>query len=304
MSQSEIITALSWLSIATLGLIWGGTFLVIELALETTPPFWLASARIGFATLVTFFIWKVRGGRLWLTENRNWRALSLVGALSTAVPFMLLSWGQQFVTSGFAGVSMAAVALMVLPLAHFLIPGERLNLRKSLGFVIGFGGVALLIGGQVLESSGLALETPGRIACIGAAACYAVSSVFMRRLPPIDAIGLSAVPLLFGSFVVIPIAVVVEGTPPLPDLQTLGILAFLGLVPTAGANFLRVHTIRTAGPVFMSLTNYQVPIWSVALGALVLSEPLPSTLILALLLILTGVCLSQFPALKRLFLRH
>lgn len=301
MTMSNHITSKSWLSVAALGLVWGGTFLVIELALVTMTPFWIASARIGFAAVLTTLIWRAMGGRLWLSTDRAWGALLVVGALSTAVPFMLLSWGQQYVTSGFAGVSMATVALLVLPMAHFLVPGDAMTLRRAIGFLIGFGGVVILIGGQAFERSGAILETPGRIACVGAASCYAVSSVVMRRLPPIDPIGLAAMPLLIGSALVIPTAITVEGAPALPDLQTLGILAFLGLVPTAGANFLRVYVIRTAGPVFMSLVNYQVPLWSVLLGALLLAEPLPESLILALGLILTGLGVSQYGALSRLF---
>lgn len=289
--------------VAALGLTWGGTFLVIELALETLTPFWIAAARISIATLPTVLVWRVLGGKLWRTEERAWASLVCVGALSSAVPFMLLSWGQQFVTSGFAGVSMAAVALLVLPLAHFFVPGEQLTQRKALGFVIGFVGVVILIGGQAFSSTGVHLEPPGRIACVCAACCYAVSSVVMRRLPPIDPIGLAAVPLLFGSALIIPTAFMSEGIPPMPDARTIAILCFLGLVPTAGANFLRVWVIRTAGPVFMSLTNYQVPFWSVLLGAVFLSEPLPQSLLLALTLILAGVGLSQFSALKRVFVR-
>ncbi len=64
--------------------------------------------------------------------------------------------------------------------------------------------------------------------------------------------------------------------------KTLIILAFLGLVPTAGANLIRVLLIRSAGPVFMSLTNYQVPMWSVILGILVLGEPMHNSLFIAL----------------------
>ena len=243
------------------------------------------------------------GGKLWRTDEHAWISLIIVGGLSSAVPFMLLRWGQQFVTSGFAGVSMAAVALLVLPLAHFFVPGDRMTTRRLLGFLIGFVGVLILIGGQAFTSTGDRLETPGRIACLCAASCYAISSVVMRRLPPIDPIGLAAVPLIIGSAFVIPTAYLSEGPPPWPDARTLGILVFLGLVPTAGANFLRVWVIRTAGPVFMSLTNYQVPIWSVVLGGLFLSEPLPSSLILALVLILAGVGLSQYGALSRLFSR-
>ena len=198
---------------------------------------------------------------------------------------------------------MAAVALIVLPLAHFLVPGEGLSARKGIGFVIGFVGVCILIGGQAFESSGTALETPGRIACLGAATCYAVSSILMRRLPPVETIGLSTLLLLIGSCIVIPAALIVEGAPPMPDNKTLLVIVFLGLVPTAAANLLRVLVVRTAGPVFMSLVNYQVPVWSVVLGAAFLGEPLPSSLLLAMTLILTGVGLSQYGALTRLFRR-
>lgn len=287
--------------VAMLGLIWGGTFLVIELALQGITPLWLAAARISFAALLILVIWQAKGGKLWLSDERAWGSLIAVGALSTAVPFMLLSWGQQFVTSGFAGVSMAGVALLVLPLAHFFVPGEKMTTRRSIGFLIGFVGILVLIGAQAFESTGSNWEAAGRIACLSAASCYAVSSVIMRRLPAIDAIGLSAVPLLLGAALVVPLAFLAEGVPQMPNNRTLLILAFLGLVPTAGATFLRVYVIRTAGPVFMSLTNYQVPIWSVLLGALILGEPLPSSLLLALVLILSGVALSQYGALRRLF---
>jgi len=162
----------------------------------------------------------------------------------------------------------------------------------------------VLIGSQAFESTGAALELPGRLACVAAASCYAVSSILMRRLPAVDPIGLSAVLLIIGAAIVLPLAWMVEGPMPTPSAKTLWILAFLGLVPTAAANLLRVMVVRSAGPVFMSLTNYQVPLWSVLLGALILNEPLPPSLLGAMTLILTGVALSQYGALKRLFSRQ
>ncbi|MFZ5961944.1 DMT family transporter [Thalassococcus sp. BH17M4-6] len=304
MQNPPTITATSWLMVITLGLVWGATFMVIEIALTGITPFWLAAARIGFATLLTLAVWGARGFPLFLTTARPWGMLAFIGAFSSAIPFILLGWGQQFVTSGFAGVSMAAVALMVLPLAHFLIPGEAMTLRRLAGFLIGFAGVVILIGSQAFDSTGAALEPYGRLACIGAAACYAVSSVNMRLLPPIDPIGLAAVPMLFGTALVVPLAWTVEGPPPLPAPQTLLVLGFLGLVPTAGANLLRVLVVRSAGPVFMSLTNYQVPLWSVLLGVLILNEPARPGLLIAMILILAGVFISQWGALRRLFVRR
>ncbi|MHA7827097.1 MAG: DMT family transporter [Roseovarius sp.] len=297
------ITGKSWLMVATLGLVWGATFMVMAIALQGITPFWLAAARIGFATLLMVAFWGFRGFKLFAQpiEKSDIIRLAAIGALSSAVPFMLLSWGQQYVTSGFAGVSMAAVALGVLPLAHFMVPGERLSPRKVAGFVIGFIGVVVLIGGQAFESTGESLEFFGRAACLGAASCYALSSVQMRLLPEVDSIGLNAVTLMIGAVIVVSAAWAVEGAPPKIDRNTLYVLLFLGLVPTAGASLLRVLVIRSAGPVFMSLVNYQVPVWSVLLGALILSEPLPPSLLTALSLILCGVGLSQYGALKRLF---
>ena len=305
MDTTPNITARSWLMVAVLGFTWGGTFMVIEVALRGVTPFWLAAGRIGFASVLMLAIWGLRGFHLFKeTPSRTAIFTTLfVGAFSSAVPFILLSWGQQFVTSGFAGVSMATVSLIILPLAHFLVPGEQMSLRKAGGFVIGFVGVCVLIGSQAFEATGANLETPGRIACFAAALCYATSSVLMRKLPAVDPIGLAALLITVGACVVIPVAWIVEGPPPLPDPYTALVIAFLGLIPTAAASLMRVIVVRSAGPVFLSLVGYQVPVWSVVLGALILGEPLPSSLLFALVLILCGLALSQYGALSRLFQR-
>ena len=304
MNSTPQITSLSWLMVAILGLTWGGTFMVTEVALAGgMPPFWLAASRIGFAAVLMGLIWTIMGRPLFSgpTSGTDKLNLVIIGGLSSAVPFSLLAWGQQYVSSGFAGVSMAAVALIVLPLAHFTVPGEQMTQRKIAGFIIGFVGVVILIGAQAFESTGASFETAGRIACVLAAACYAIGSIMLRRLPNAHPIGLATILLLIGACMTIPVAWVVEGPPPVPSPEILGMLAFLGLIPTAGANFLRVLVVRSAGPVFMSLVNYQVPVWSVVLGGLILGEALPRSLLLAMTLILIGVGLSQYGALRRLF---
>lgn len=302
MTQAPDITRTSWLMVALLGLTWGSTFLVIELALKGIGPAWLAASRILFASILMLVVQAFRRAPLFLDDSpKPWGLLIIVGLLSSAVPFNLLSWGQQYTTSGFAGVSMAAVALIVLPLAHFLVPGEQLSWRKITGFVTGFIGVCILIGGQAFDSTGSALEPLGRAACLGAAGCYAVSSVLMRRLPPVDPVNLSGVLLIIGAAVVLPNALITEGFPTGISTETLFWIALLGLIPTAAANILRVMLIRQSGPTFMSIVNYFVPVCSVIMGWLILSEPLPGSLLAAMALILSGVGLSQYGALKRLF---
>ncbi len=289
-----------WLMIATLGFVWGGTFPLIKFALEGITPFWLAAGRIGFAALLLGAIWGWRGFALF-KGAASWSAVLIIGLFSTALPFMLINWGQQHVSAGFTGLSMAAIPLMVLPLAHLFIPGEQMVLRRVFGFVIGFIGVVILIGGKAFESSSSELELLGRLACLSAAGCYAMSSILTRRLPPVDPVGLAAVLLVIGTVIILPVAWTVEGPPVMPQGQTLAVIALLGLIPTAAANLLRVIVVREAGPTFMTLTNYQVPVWAVLLGAVFLGEALPASMVWAMALILSGLCISQWGALTRLF---
>lgn len=299
------ITPASWIMVGVLGFVWGSTFLVISIALVDIPPFWLATYRLVIATLVIGFFWARGGFRLAVDPDRKPKPLDLfwAGAISTGIPYLLLNWGQQHVTSGFAGTAMAAVPLVVLPMAHFMVAGERLTLRTLIGVSLGFIGVFLLVGGDALTSSGAALEFWGRIACLAVAFCYALNSITIRRLPPIDPIGLTTVMMAAGALVTLPVSFAAEGPPPIPNAHAIGALLFLGVVSTAAMNVLRVLVIRSAGPTFMTLVNYQVPVWSVVLGAAILGEPLPHSLLIALALILGGVAISQWASIKRLIAR-
>lgn len=303
MIQTPEITAKSWIMVAVLGLTWGATFMVTEMALEGISPFWLASGRQVIGAVAMVGLWAALKRPPVPAQGARWPYLMVAGVTSSALPFILLAWGQQYTTSGFAGVSMAAVVLIIVPLAHVFLPGERMTWRRTIGFLVGFVGVVVLIGGGAFDRNGAQLETYGRLACLGAATCYAVSSIILRKCPPIDAVAMATVLILIGATISIPVAWLAEGPPMMPPRGALTALIVLGLVPTAGANVLRVMVIRTAGPVFMSLVNYQVPVWSVILGALVLGEAVPASLGLAMGLIMLGVALSQWGALRRLFAR-
>jgi drug/metabolite transporter (DMT)-like permease len=114
-------------------------------------------------------------------------------------------------------------------------------------------------------------------------------------------LGLSAAALSIAAMIFTPYAFWVEDLPAEVPMRSLLAMLYLGIFPTGLAQLLLVQVIRSAGPVFMSLVNYQVPIWSVFLGLVVLGEDLPPGLFWALVLILTGLALAQFGALKRLF---
>ena len=103
----------------------------------------------------------------------------------------------------------------------------------------------------------------------------------------------SAAGLTVAAIISAPTALVLEGFPNLPSARSTIALVYLGLAPTALATVLLVKVINSAGPSFMSLVNYQVPIWSVIFGVVFLSETLPSQFVTALAVILSGLVISQ-----------
>ncbi|WP_179380601.1 DMT family transporter [Jannaschia marina] len=283
----------NYASVIGLGLIWGGTFMVVAVALRGYGPVTVAAARTGLGALALLSLVLAMGRPLPRLSGLLAFYVVVLGVLTTAAPFMLLSWGQQHVPSAFAGLSMAVLPLFVLPLAHWFVPGDRLTLRKAGGFGLGLLGALVLLGPGITAAGGGDLAALGRLACIAATVCYAVGSILTRRCPPIDGMWLSALTLVVGAVILMPAMLWVEGLPGVADPLVMGAIVFLGLVPTAFAALLRVQVIRSAGPSFMTLVNYQVPVWSMLFGALVLGEDLPGRFYLALLLIATGLAVSQ-----------
>jgi len=291
-----------WSGVIALGLIWGGTFMVVSMALEGYGPITVATARTTLGAVMLLALMGLTRRRLPSpTPGLAWSVI-LIGILSTALPFVLLSWGQQYVPSAFAGLSMAAIPLMVLPLAHFF-SDEPLNARRFVGVSLGFTGALTLIG-PGLAQLGSGAEPLAQLACIGAAFCYSVASILTRRCPPIDPVVLAALTLVVGAVILLPIMLATEGVPAPQGLRPTMALIVLGLVPTAFATLLRVSIIRSAGSVFMTLVNYQVPVWSMIFGAWILSEALPLRFYIALALILTGMAISQWFSLRKMLLGY
>ena len=186
-----------------LGVIWGGSFLAAKLALESFPPLTISAGRILLGAVILTFWAYVRGDGLPAWRGAGaWKVWGFAGGMalfSNALPFTLLNWGQQFVASGFAGISMAVVPLIVLPLAHFLVPGDRMGLFKTLGFALGFCGVLLLIGlGDIFRTTGDSLEPWGRVACIAASCCYACGAILTRLSPSVPVLSFAAAALIIA----------------------------------------------------------------------------------------------------------
>lgn len=288
----------AWSLLVLLGLIWGGSFLGVAKALTGFGPAWVAAIRITLAAAILLAVARVSGqglpSRQSAVGRRIWLHCAGMAVFSNALPFTLLSWGQRHVSSGYAGITMAVVPLLVLPLAHVFVPGERMTPRKAAGFAVGFAGVVLLIGPAAIFAGGADTASLARLACIAASCSYAIGAIITRLAPAGPKLAFAAAGLLIASAAILPVALLGEGLPAIPPLPALLGVLYLGVFPTALATVLLVYVIQTAGPSFMSLVNYQVPVWAVMIGWIALEETLPTQFLAALGLILAGLAVSQF----------
>jgi drug/metabolite transporter (DMT)-like permease len=219
----------------------------------------------------------------------------VVALIGNAIPFYLITWGQQVVESALAGILMAFMPLATIVLAHFLIAGEYMTRQRAIGFAGGFCGIVLLMGPAALAGlGGDAVRVIAQLSVLGGALCYALQSVLTRLIIKGDVLVAAAATLLVASVIVVPMAL--WQTPPWtlsPRWQSVAAVCWLGVVPTAIATVLYFQLIRSAGPSFMSLVNYLSPGVAVMLGLWIMGEHPSPNAYLGLALILVGIAVAN-----------
>ena len=228
-------------------------------------------------------------------SRRLWLHCAVMAVVGNALPFFLITWGQQGIQSGLAGILMAVMPLTTLVLAHFTVPGERATGRRAVGFALGFLGIVVLMGPDALrELGGSGSELLSQLAVLSGAVCYAANTIIARKLPATHPLVASTCVMLVASALMVPIAAVLDQPWRLaPPAIGLASLLWLGLASTALATVVYFTLIASAGPTFVSLMNYVIPVVAVAAGVALLGEEPELAHLLALLLILAGIAWSQ-----------
>jgi drug/metabolite transporter (DMT)-like permease len=285
--------SLDWLMLMTLVAMWGTSFLFNEIALRSLAPLTLVAIRITLGAVLLFGAMRVL--RLKVPRGvRTWSFFILLALLGYCLPFFLITWGQQSVDSGLAGILVGCMPLATLLLAHRFIDGERITRAKVAGFVLGFTGLAVLLGPEALRQwRGTGTEFLGQLACVGGALCYASNSIVTKRMPTTHALVAAACTTTIAAVIMLGIAFVVDGLWSLPtNAVAIAACVWLGVGPTAIATLVYFRLVARAGPTFMSLVNYMSPVVAVSVGAVFLDEPLRPAALLALALILGGIALA------------
>jgi drug/metabolite transporter (DMT)-like permease len=271
-----------------LAFIWGASFMLIKIADRQLAPSTLILARLGSAALLLAAIAVVRLGprETWAYVRGAWVWLVVIGLVNTALPFWLLSWGEKRIDSGLASIIQGAVPIFNALLAFAFFREARVSGLRLVGLVIGFVGVALLVGAQ---PHGKLLAA---LAVVAMALCYAIGTLLagrhLRGTPPLV--------VALASTVVSTVAVLPVGVIQAPAEawhgKTIASVLVLGFVGTAIAYLLFFALIQRAGPNYATLVTYLVPPIALFYGAVFLDESFSPIDFASLGLILVGVALA------------
>ena len=292
------VTWLDWTLLLALVAMWGTAFTWTKIAVDDLAPSLVVGARLLVGSVILLFALVLLRRGVGRTP-RHWLFYVLIGVIGNAIPFLLISWGQQAIDSGQAGILMAVMPLFTLVFAHYLLPDEPLSARRIVGFALGFAGIVVLMGPESLvlmaqgESTLLA-----KLAVLAGAVCYAGAAVLARLRPPDDATGTAAATTLVGAALLLPWLPWGEGASDAAwraSAEAWLAVLMLGVFSTAIAAVVYFKLIERVGAGFVSQLNYLVPLWAVVIGVLFLGEQPEPMHGLALLLVFCGLYVAQRP---------
>jgi len=275
--------------------IWGFTFICNDIALDHFRPLAIACWRIALAGLIVFFICRIRQLKM-PTDKRSLVTLACIGALNGLVPFTLIGWGQQTVDSALTALLLTTSPFVTLLLSHFMTGDDRFSWNRLSGLMIGFVGVAILFGQEILLSGN---NVFGMLAIMLAAACYSLSAMLIRKLAHLPSLVIVTGSLVAMCCLAVPLLVWLY-PPWQQETSTKSLLAlvFLAIFPTAIAYVLRAHIVRVNGAVFMSNVGYLIPLFAALWSWIFLGEIPKAVMWLAMALIFAGIYLGQRSARK------
>ena len=239
MTQQRSMNPTEWSLLLLLSVIWGGSFFFTGVAVKELPPFTIVAARVGLAALALLIGLRLAGISM-PRAPEIWLAFFGMGLLNNMIPFSLIVWGQGTIASGLASILNATTPLFGVVVAHLLTRDEKMTGGRLAGTIIGFAGVALMIGPSAL--SGIGSHFMAEIAILGAALFYSFAGVYGRRF---KAMGINPIVTATGqisasAMLMIPLALVIEQpwTLAAPGLPTMAALVAIALISTALAYIL------------------------------------------------------------------
>lgn len=262
-----------WLMLLTLSVLWGGAFLFIGIAVKELPAFTIVLVRVGLAALCLLPIVWLSGHRLPATVA-GWWPFAVMAMLNNLIPFSLIVTGQKEIAAGLASVLNATTPLFTVLVVRLFADDGPLPLNKVLGVVLGLAGVAVLVGPEAML--GRTSSVLGMLCVLGGALSYGFSGLWGRRFKATPPLVSAAAQLTASTVMLAPIALLVDRPWSLPTPSQPVLLALVGLavLSTAIAYLLFFRIMAVSGPLNAMLVTLLIPISGLALGHVVLAEPI------------------------------
>lgn len=272
----------------SLGAVWGSSFMFIKIAVRDIPPATAVLGRVALGALTLAVVVMFRAqAREGLTAMRAyWWPLLVVGVFNTALPIFLLFWAETRIESGTAAVLQATAPLFTAVLAFFWVHSQRASGQRLAGLVVGFAGVALLVG--TLEGGSVLAG----LAVVATALCYAAAGLYAgRHLSHLPTTAVALGTLVAATLVLLPPGLA-ELPSTMPGWKSLASVIILGTLGTGFAYLLYYGLVSGAGASRAILITYLVPGMALLYGAAFLGEELTWSSVGGLALILGGVALG------------
>ncbi|WP_238370548.1 DMT family transporter [Heliomarina baculiformis] len=288
MRKQNSLNITLWFLLAAM---WSSSYAVIKIGVSNLDPSVLVLGRLFVGSVVIYAVLKLR--KMVLSKDiRDWVSYTITGLLGSALPFLLITFGEQTVDSALASILIGVAPMATLVLAAAIVPEETLTLRTTLGVLGGLCGVVILVGPTAL--AGIGEHLIGQLAIVGATLCYAASTVYIRRFVKRPALEMATGSMIVGTlfmtgFVILSDADIgaIE-----PTMGSLGAILYLGLFSTACANLIYFFLVPRLGATRMSQVNFAVPVGGALLGVLLLNEAMTIQRFAALAIIISSVYLG------------
>jgi len=278
--------------------LFGSSFFFIKLTVDSIPPLTVAAGRTTLAAAVVYLYMRSLGQRF-PGFGSAWVALSILGILTAAVPYIAIAWGQQHIDSSLGGILFATIPIFSVLVAPIFLGEETFTVMRLFGATIGLTGVALIIGPEALAR--IDSQLFGASITLAAAFSYATGNIYARTQVHISPVVMAAGQFLTASVVLVPLSLLIDAPLTLNYTQTaVSSLIAVALFCTAIPSLLLFWLVRNAGATNASLLAFFMPIAAVILGVGILGETL-SWLTLAgfSLIFLAATIVTGKPAIRR-----
>ncbi len=294
-SQGAPSSLAIWAALLAVYIVWGSTYLAIRFAVQTMPPFLMASARFLVAGSVLYAWRRLKGDPV--PTKIEWRSAAIVGLCLLLGGNGGLVWAEQHVASSIAALLIGATPLWMALIDALRPGGQKPSMQTVLGIIIGFCGIALLINPTQVAGSVESVDLVGAIVLLGAAFAWSAGSLYSRKavLPASPLLG-TAMEMLVGGAALLLFGVLVGDLREL-NVDTIAPAAWLGLgyliVFGSWIGFTAyTWLLRVAPTPLVSTYAYVNPVVAVVLGFLIADEPLTARSILATVIIVGAVALT------------